>query len=91
MQIVSSPLVKRVVSGALDAQVVSVFLGSFIAGSLFTQFEQWIKNPESAVTILGTAAPLTSIFFLNYVELNVSGCSRILHGCPCHPCDVQDT
>ncbi|KAK9806417.1 hypothetical protein WJX73_004348 [Symbiochloris irregularis] len=51
-------------------QVVSVFLGSFIAGSLFNQFEQWIKDPTSAVTILGTAAPLTSIFFLNYVELN---------------------
>ena len=45
------------------------FLGSFIGGALFNQFNQWVDNPTSAVTILGTAAPLTSIFFLTYIQL----------------------
>ncbi|KAK9809699.1 hypothetical protein WJX73_006828 [Symbiochloris irregularis] len=49
-------------------QVLTVFVGSFVAGSFFTQFETWIKDPKSAVTIIGTSAPLTSIFFLNYIE-----------------------
>ena len=53
------------------AQVVTVFLGSFLAGSLFSQFTAWVDHPASAVTILGTSAPLTSIFFLNYLSLSV--------------------
>lgn len=50
-------------------QVVTVFLGSFIAGSAANQFKQLIENPGSIVTLLGTAAPQTSIFFLTYVTL----------------------
>ena len=42
------------------------------AGSFFTNFKMWIKDPTQAANILGTAAPLQSIFFLSYVELNVS-------------------
>ena len=30
-----------------------------------------IDNPSSAVSILGTAAPLTSLFFLTYIMLQV--------------------
>ena len=52
-------------------QVLTVFVGSFVAGSLFTQFQEWTHNPGSAVTIIGTSAPLTSIFFLNYIEFGV--------------------
>lgn len=48
-----------------------MFLGTIIGGSLFNQFNQWIDSPSSAVTILGTAAPLTSIFFLTYILLQV--------------------
>ena len=52
-------------------QVVTVFIGSFIVGSFFTNFQNWIKDPSKAATILGTAAPLQSIFFLNYIMFNV--------------------
>ena len=52
-------------------QIITVFLGSFIGGALFNQFNQWINDPASAITILGTAAPLTSIFFLTYIQLQV--------------------
>lgn len=58
-------------------QVITVFIGSFIGGALFNQFNQWIDDPTSAVTILGTAAPLTSIFFLTYIQLQVPHPSSI--------------
>ena len=48
-----------------------MFLGSFLAGTLFSQVNAWLDNPRGAVTILGTAAPLTSIFFLNFICLEV--------------------
>ena len=56
-------------------QVVTVFLGSFLVGSFFTNFRNWLDNPSSAATILGTAAPLQSIFFLNYIMFNVRLCA----------------
>ena len=62
-----------------SCQVVTVFLGSFLAGSLFSQFTAWAEHPASAITILGTSAPLTSIFFLNYISLSV---------CPPHSCEI---
>ena len=54
-----------------DAQFITVFLGSFVAGSFLNQATTLIKNPTSIVTALGTSAPLTSIFFLTFIELNV--------------------
>ncbi len=42
-------------SGA--AQVITVFFGSFVVGSFFSQFNQWIDNPSSAVNLIGTAVP----------------------------------
>lgn len=50
-------------------QVVTVFFGSFIAGTVANQFKELINNPSSIVTLLGTAAPQTAIFFLTYVTL----------------------
>ena len=50
-----------------------MFLGSFIAGSVLNQASTLLKNPTSIINILGTSAPLTSIFFITYIELNVRG------------------
>ena len=53
-------------------QFITVFLGSFIAGSVLNQARALINNPTMIFSTLGTAAPLTSIFFLTWIELNVS-------------------
>ena len=68
----------------LCAQFITVFLGSFIAGSVLNQASTLFKNPASIINILGTSAPLTSIFFLTYIELNVRGSpgSMALPLCP---------
>jgi hypothetical protein len=57
--------------GPCGSQVTTVFLGSFLGGTLLNQLQQWLQNPESALTILGTAAPLTAIFFTQYIMLQV--------------------
>lgn len=50
-------------------QVVTLFLGSFIAGTFANQLNQFINDPSSIITIFGTSAPQTAIFFLTYVLL----------------------
>lgn len=50
-------------------QVVTVFFGSFIIGSFANQIKQFIEDPASIVTVLGTAAPQTAIFFMSFVQL----------------------
>lgn len=52
-------------------QIITVFLGSFVGGTMMNQLQHWLQNPESALTILGTAAPLTAIFFTQYIMLQV--------------------
>ena len=52
-----------------------MFFGTLIAGSIASQIGVFIEQPLEFLKTLGTAAPLTSIFFLTYVELNVRGCS----------------
>jgi hypothetical protein len=50
--------------------VITVFFGSFAAGSVLNQVAMWARHPAQALAIVGTAAPLTSLFFLNYVQFN---------------------
>ena len=64
-------------------QFITVFLGSFIAGSVLNQARALINNPTSIFPTLGTAAPLTSIFFLTWIELNVRHiASPLIRPCP---------
>lgn len=50
-------------------QIIVVFFGTFIVGSFFSQFNQWIDDPSSAVNLLGTAIPQTASFFLTYMAV----------------------
>lgn len=50
-------------------QVITVFFGSFVVGSFFSQFNQWVSNPGSAVNLIGTAVPQTAGFFLTYMAV----------------------
>lgn len=50
-------------------QVITVFLGSFIAGTFANQLDQFISDPSSILTIFGTSAPQTAIFFMTYLLL----------------------
>ena len=52
-------------------QIITVFFGTLIAGSIASQIKVFLEQPTLFLTTLGTAAPLTSIFFLTYVQLNV--------------------
>jgi len=48
-------------------QVLTVFFGSFIAGSLFSEIKALIKDPKEIITILGNSAPQTASFFCTYI------------------------
>lgn len=61
----------------MDVQFITVFLGSFVAGSVLNQAKELINNPTFIISTLGTSAPLTSVFFLTFIELNV--CLPALH------------
>ena len=55
----------------LCMQVLTVFFGSFIAGSLLNQLNAIIHNPTTLVDILGEAAPQVAVFFMTYLLLMV--------------------
>lgn len=61
----------------VDSQFITVFLGSFVAGSVLNQAKELINHPTSIISTLGTSAPLTSVFFLTFIELNV--CLPAIH------------
>ena len=53
-------------------QVIVVFVGSLLAGSLFSQAVQLLQNPSSVVRVLGTSAPETASFFCSYLLLQAT-------------------
>ena len=55
----------------LVAQVLTVFFGSFIAGSFLNQLTSIIHDPSYLVNILGDAAPQVAVFFMTYLLLMV--------------------
>lgn len=48
-------------------QVLTVFFGSFIAGSLLAQVERLREDPDEIIKILGTSAPQTASFFCTFI------------------------
>ena len=60
----------------LYMQVLTVFFGSFIAGSLLNQLNAIIHNPTTLVDILGEAAPQVAVFFMTYLLLMVGYCRQ---------------
>ena len=52
-------------------QVLTVFFGSFIAGSFLNQLTSIIHDPSYLVSILGDAAPQVAVFFMTYLLLMV--------------------
>ncbi len=61
----------RGLTRAARAQIVTVFFGTLVAGSIASQIKVFVEQPATFLQTLGTAAPMTSIFFLTYVETNV--------------------
>ena len=53
-------------------QVIVVFVGSLLAGSLLSQVQQLYSNPSSVVRIIGTSAPETASFFCSYLLLQAT-------------------
>ena len=55
----------------ISTQVLTVFFGSFIAGSFLNQLTSIIHDPSTLVDILGDAAPQVAVFFMTYLLLMV--------------------
>jgi len=49
--------------------VVTIFFGTFVAGSFLNQIQLFISAPKSILRILGAAAPQTASFFMSYLLL----------------------
>ena len=55
-----------------DEQVVVVFAGSLLGGSLLNQLQQLYLNPSSVLRVVGTSAPETAVFFSSYLLLQAA-------------------
>jgi hypothetical protein len=48
-------------------QVITTFIGSLLAGSFLSQFNEFVHNPTGIVNTLGSAAPQTATFFMSFI------------------------
>ncbi|KAF7842909.1 CSC1-like protein ERD4 [Senna tora] len=53
----------------IAAQVLNVFIGVTLGGTLFKTFKTIQKNPDTLVTVLATSLPSNATFFLTFVAL----------------------
>lgn len=49
--------------------VLNVFVGAMLGGSIFSQLDNVINDPGSIPRLIGTALPASSNFFINYLVL----------------------
>jgi len=59
-----APLTTTHLSISKPGQVLAVFGASFISGTLFSQIQQLLENPQQILVILGTGVPQTASFFI---------------------------
>lgn len=64
-----SQLDRRIASLLFVWDVVNIFIGALLGGSLFISFNQIVANPGDVMDFIGKALPKSSNFFVNYVCL----------------------
>ncbi|KAL6760771.1 hypothetical protein V8C86DRAFT_1039267 [Haematococcus lacustris] len=60
-------------------QVLTIFLGSIISGSLLSQLKLLQSNPGAIIRILGVGIPQTATFFINFILVAGIGKAGIKH------------
>lgn len=79
LQVSLSALDRRIATLFVFWDVFNVFLGGMFAGSAFSQLGVIINKPGSIPSVIGTALPASSNFFINTLILKVS----LVCICPC--------
>ncbi len=71
LQVSLSALDRRIATLFVHWDVFNVFLGGMFAGSAFSQLGVIIAKPGSIPSVIGTALPASSNFFINTLILKV--------------------
>ena len=71
LQVSLSALDRRIATLFVFWDVFNVFLGGMFAGSAFSQLGVIINKPGSIPSVVGTALPASSNFFINTLILKV--------------------
>ena len=69
VEVRAAPLTRSHPTHPPPVQVVTIFFGSFVAGSFFNQAKAYVEDPKGAIKSIGLAAPQASTFFLTYVGI----------------------
>ena len=80
MQVSMSGLDRRIATLFFNWDIFNVFLGGMFAGSALSQLENIIQKPSSLLSVVGTALPASSNFFVNTMILKV-GCKGTPASC----------
>ena len=80
LQVSLSALDRRIATLFVFWDVFNVFLGGMFAGSAFSQLGVIINKPGSIPSVIGTALPASSNFFIN--TLILKACLKLASACP---------